>query len=203
MKKLIFILLGFLVLISALGAASLWMAPDSSNIETLISSTNKKPAGENQYQEFASSDAKFKIDFPSHWMAIKEEGLLQALAPQEWVEKYDLKVLFLAQNFQGGEFVQMVVYKGVFEIPIEEIFEEMKKTNENNGWTVEVLELEAYANEGIFEGKYKNRTGSFLHSKEKILIGRERGYLISLFALEKDWPGLRDTIDKILNSAKI
>lgn len=207
MKKLIFILLGFLILILALGALAIWKAPDLSNPETMQTLLSKlQPAAENQnqqWQEFTNSDGQFKIEYPSYWLAIKDENLLQAMTPQEWTDKYGLRTLLSAQNFQGGKFSQLIVYGGVFEIPIEEIFKKMMETNQNNGWTVEVVELDAGENEGFFEGKYKNPAGAYMHSKEKILISGKDAYWIALFTLEKDWQELTSTIDKILNSATI
>lgn len=210
MGKLIFIIFGFLVLILALGAVSFWQAPDLSNPESLqtivpklqeISALGNK-AGEDQYQKFTSSDGKFKIEYPSGWLALKDENLLRAMVPQEWFEKYELKTLILAQNFNGG-FAQMTVYKGIFDISIKEIFEKMTETNKANGWTIEVIKMEDGENEGLFEGKYKNQAGALLYSKEKILMAENEGYLISVFAPEKDWQASEEIIDKILNSAII
>lgn len=209
MKKLFFTILGFSALILALGAVALWQMPKLSDLKPLQDILPKEfpkmpsltPKGEST--EFISADGKFKADYPANWATVTEGELLEALVPAEWAEKYNLQAIFLAQNFWGGEFTQMVVYKGTFDIAIEEIFKKMQETNEANGWTVEVLESSAYANEGIFEGRYKNQAGTLSHSKEKILINGKEAYWVSFFALEKDWQGLEETIDKILKSATI
>ncbi|MBI2041410.1 MAG: hypothetical protein HYT20_00120 [Candidatus Nealsonbacteria bacterium] len=79
----------------------------------------------------------------------------------------------------------------------------MEEVNKNNGWTVEILESKIEINEGILDLKYKNPAGSFVLSKEKILLDGRDGYLISLFAPEKYWQGLAGDIDKIVNSVTV
>lgn len=208
MKKIIFILLGFLGLILMIGLIAIWLKPDLSNFGTLsefqkISSLKgEEPTEENQYQKFISSDSKFEIQYPVQWPAIQDENLLQAMVPQDWADEYDLKTLFWAQNFREG-FGQLIIYQGTFDIPIEEIFEKMKESNQNNGWTIEVVKLETDEKKGIFEGEYKNQSGASLHSKEKILLEGKEGYWVSLFALEKDWQQFSQEVDSIINSAKI
>ena len=209
MRKIIFISLGFLFLILALAALTLWRMPNLSGIKSLQDILPKKfletiPAmkeKETELRGFISPDKKFKIEYPANWLTVDREELLKTLSPEEWAEKYNLQTLLLAQNFLGGSFSQLLIYGGTFEIPVEEIFDEMRRYNEKQGWTVEVVKLEIKENEGIFEGKYKNSAGTPIHSKEKILIGNEDGYLISIFALENDWQKLEQGIDKILNSA--
>lgn len=201
------------MLILVLGVLAVWRMPDLSSLESLqtalpelqkISSLGNESVEENQYQEFISPDGKFKIEYPSHWLVLKEENLLQALAPPEWAEKYDLKTLFSAQNFWGGKFAQLIIYKGTFEISIEEIFEKMKENNEKRGWAVEVLKSDIKESEGIFEIKSQSTTtNTTIRSKEKILAVEKEAYLISLIALEKDWPDLVKKVDFIINSAQL
>lgn len=212
MKKLIFIIFGSLALILAIGLIAIWQTLNlatSESLETIasklqkISSPGNKSTEENQYREFISPDGKFGIVYPSDWSAIENENLLQAMAPEELEEKHGLKTLFLAQNFQESKFGQLVVYRGIFEIPVEDIFEKIREINHNNGWIVETLDLKTSVNEGIFEGKYENMASVRLRSREKILLSGKEGYWIAFFALEKDWINLEADVDKIFNSVKI
>ncbi|MBI2450328.1 MAG: DUF3805 domain-containing protein [Candidatus Nealsonbacteria bacterium] len=212
MKKIIFITLGFLILIIALGAAAIWLTPDLSNPETLenialrlqkISSLGDGSTTTDQFKKFISPDADFEMEYPADWQTIDNENFLQAMVPQDWAEKYNLRALFLAQNFLQGKSNQLIVYAGIFKIPIKEIFEKMQETNRSNGWTVETLKLETNGSEGTFEGEYVNPAGAHLRSKEKILSRGEKTYWVAFFASEESWLEFINTVDKILKSATI
>lgn len=157
---------------------------------------------QNQNEEPSSySNGKLKIEYPSNWLGVNSAEILAGLTPPDWAEKYNLKVLLLAQNFQGGKFTQLIVYRGEFAMPIEEIFNKNKEGNEEQGWEIKVLESEIQENDAIFELEYKKEPGAALHAKEKILLNGNEAYLVSITAQENDWPETKETIDKIIDSA--
>lgn len=201
-----------MIIILAVQALSAWRMSDLSNIESTkniipklqnISLQNKGAGTGNQYQEFIDSEGKFQIEYPANWLGVNSAEILAALTPPEWAEKYDLKTLFLAQDFQGGKFAQLIIYNGTFNMPIEEIFNKKIEINEDQGWKIEIINSQTQEKEGIFETKYQRDTNTTLLIKEKILTSDNRSYLISITAMEKDWSSLEADIDKILDSAKI
>lgn len=209
----IYICFGFLVLIAIMLLLNNWQSRDWQKTifqNTLSELKTVNPGGlpgfsstSSDYEEFASSDGKFKIKYPASWLIVENQGLLTASAPKEWQEKYNLKTLFLAQYFKADKFAQLMVQEGVFDIPAEDIIEEMKKINQKQDLNMEIVKSDIQDNKTVFEARYFIPNSSNLYSKEEILSIGEKTYLIALIALEKDWQGFNEEIDFIFNSAQI
>lgn len=205
MKK-IYIFLGFLVLLFTVALTRSWQ---TNKWETLFKNplpkleSIKQEAG--NYQEFITQDGKFKIKYPADWFLIKDAEILEATAPEKWQAKHDFRILLLAQRFQTEKFAQLIISEGSFDIKIEEIIEEMKKINQEQGWRVEIVKSDIEEKEGVFEARYLIPNNPALYSKEKILSGEKaedktKIYLIAFVALEKDWQEYSEQADFLLNS---
>lgn len=155
------------------------------------------------YKEFIDPDGKLKIQYPSSWFVVENESLFSVLTSKDWKEKYDLKTLFLVQSFEMGKFAQLIVQEGVFDIPTEEIIEEMEKINREQELNMEIIKSDIQNDKAIFEARYLTTNSPNLYSKEEILLIGEKTYLIAFIALEQDWPALSEQADFILNSAQI
>lgn len=206
MKKLLFILFGFFVLISAIWLLSSWQSGNWR--ENLLQNVSPKlkavePEESNNYKEFTSPDGKFKMKYSDSWLTVENQGLFTAAAPKEWQEKYNLATIFLAQSFSTGKFAQLMVQKGVFDIPAEEIIEEMKKTNRKQELNMEIVKSNTKDDKAVFEARYLTANSPNLYSKEAILSVGEKTYLIAFIILEKDWPEFAQEADAILESIEV
>lgn len=212
MKKIFFVFSASLMLILAILFWSAWQKSNFSNTESLkniiqklrnVSPQNNESAVESQYQEFTNSDGEFKIKYPADWSAINSPEILTALTPLEWAEKYDLRTLFLAQDFTENSFIQLIVYEGNFDISAKEIIEEIKKNNQKQGWSVKIIESDVGETETTFEASYARQGSPNLYSKEKILVVGRQAYLISLIAPEEKWQDFAQEANLAINSAAI
>ena len=57
--------------------------------------------------------------------------------------------------------------------------------------------------EVYFEGKYKGGQSPPMYSKEKIILGDNKAYLISLFNPRNDWSEFEEEVSEILNSVEL
>lgn len=194
MKKLFFAGI-ILIVILAIWVLSNWQKSNLSDTESFeniaqklqnIAPQNNKLPENSPYQEFATSDGNFKINYPANWLKIDSAEILKALTPPDWAGKYSLETLFLAQSFTSDGFTQLIVYRGNFDMEIEGIVEEIKKNNQEQGWTVEIIESEVEIGEASFEAEYSRQGSPDLYSKEKILTIGNQAYLVSfVFPKEK------------------
>ena len=182
-----------------------------SQIQSISPEEILKPEeGEREYKEFISPNGELKMKYPSDWIEIKDE-VLEKIIPKEYGKRYELKILFSAQKFKmGGEFAQIIVSRGNFEagISFDEILEEMKESNRQQGWNMEIIKLEIEVNIAIFEAKYQKLDRYDTYSKEKILLGEEKEgkrkvYLIAFVTFEKDWAGFEKEADEIIQSIQL
>lgn len=162
--------------------------------------------GQGNYKEFTDPDGKLKMKYPSDWLEIKDEKFLEGTIPKEWAEKYNLQTLFFAQGIKTNMTGQIIVNEGNFDIPVEEIIEEMKKSSRAKEWNMEVVSSDI--GKGIFEAKYQKPAHYDLHSKEKILFGGQKEnvkkvYLIAYIVFDKDWDKFQEEADEIMDSIQL
>lgn len=207
--KKVYILIGCLFLISIMWLLSSWQASiwqKSIEQPTRFQPFNKildSPV-EKDYEEFISPDGKLKMTYPANWLILKETQFLETTIPDGWKEKYNLSALFLAQYFEAEGFAQLIIYQGNFNISIEEIIEEMKKSNEAQGWEVAIVKSDIKEKECVFEAKYLIPNNPTLYSKEVIFTGEGTNtYFISFVSLEESWPNFEEQADLILQSIEI
>jgi len=169
----------------------------------------KSQGGEKEIKEFVSPDGKLKINYTSDWGEIKS-GDLEKIIPKEQVDKYELKALFSAQKAATGNFAQIIISEGTFDVQkkIEEITEEMRESNQLDGWNMTIFNLEANEHEGVFEAKYTKPDRYTVHTKEKIIFlspenEKKKAYLIGFIAFDKDWSGLEKEATEILDSVQL
>ncbi len=213
MKK-IYIFLGLLVLIVFLVTVRNWQVKnweglstdlqpklESIEVDQLPGFSSTQDAS--NYREFIAPDGKFKIKYPTGWFLIKDVETMGTTAPQEWKEKYDFQTLLLAQQFQAEKFTQLIISEGSFNIPVEEIIEEMKKINQEQGLKMEIIKSDVEDNKVVFEARYLMANSPNLYSKEEIMSAMEKTYLIAFISFEKDWQEVKGQADFILSSVQI
>lgn len=206
MTKLPLILLGFFALISTLWLLNSWQSSDwQKNLlqNTLPQLEAIEPEELNGYEEFISPDGKLKIKYPGSWLVAENQGLLAAATPQEWQEKYNLETIFLAQYFKADQFAQLMVQEGVFDISNKEIIAEMKKINQEQELSMEIVKSDIRDDKTVFEARHSTTGSPNLYSQEAILSVGEKTYLIAFITLEKNWPEFTEEADFILNSVQI
>lgn len=175
---------------------------DISNIKS--TDFEKKEQG---YKEFVSPDGKLKLSYPSSWLEVEGENLNDL---QEKAESHGLKFLFLAQNLNLAEFGQTLVHEGYFDYQeeFEQIIEKMKQVNQEQGWDMQVINLEIKDEEAVFEAKYQKTDRYSLRSKEKIILietieGKKKMGLIAFIVFDKNWPDFKEQADFVISSAII
>lgn len=157
---------------------------------------------EDDYKKFVSPDGKLKAAYPPNWLEITDEETLEQIFSEEWTDKYNLKTILLAQGIKEEKLAQLIISEGVFNIQFEEIIEEMKENNQEQGWNMEIIE--SSLEEQIFEAEYQKENQIDLHSKEKILLGEQgKNYLAAFIVFSKDWEEFKQEAEKIINSVQL
>jgi len=153
-----------------------------------------------EYKEFVSPDGKLKLKYSSDWMEMPKESLKNF--DQEAIKEG--QTLFLASKFkiEKTAFALLIIQELEKRKNPEEIIEEIQSEAKEKGGEVEIISLDIKENRGYFEAKYKRKGGTF-RSKEKIILGENKFYLISIFSLEKDWPEFQDEANEILDSVQL
>ena len=177
--------------------------------EMLRSIKGEKPT-KVSYKEFISPDGKLKIKYSSDWIEIKDEKILAKTTPKEKIEKYGLETLFLAQKLRKEKIAQLIISELNLDKKksFENIIEEMKEANHQQGWEMEIIKSEIKDNENVFEAKYRKQDRYDTHSKEKILLlepedEKRKVYLIAVITLDRDWQEFTEEADEIINSAQL
>lgn len=205
MKKSFYVPLGILLFSLLLGLINKWnwqalQKPlPQNNLESIDTGTTNQ----NNYKEFVTVDKNFRINYPAAWFRLENENILAALNSKEWGEKYALKTIFVAQNLQQGKFAQLIVQEGVFDINVKEILQKMKKSNQEQQLKMEIVKSDIEGDRGVFEIRYLTPNAPVLFSKEMILLGGKKGYLIAFSALENDWLEFSQQADAILGSIEV
>jgi vacuolar-type H+-ATPase subunit I/STV1 len=151
--------------------------------------------GEETKKEFKSEDGYFKFNFSGDWIEISKEQIANIYP----VEK-NSKVLFVAQKVKlpkislASLVVQEFSYIKTKEELIEKIQTKLKETNQK----MEILNEE----KDYFEAKYTGKNLTLI-SREKIIFGESKIYLISFFVPESNLNDFENEIKEILNSIQI
>lgn len=156
-------------------------------------------------KEFISEDKKLRLEYTSEWLEIEPERAKNFFS-EELLQNYNGKIHFFAEKFSFGGIAILFVQEFSMqrETEIDDAIEEMKKNNEGQGRTMEILKIEKKDNEAVFEAKYKGKYET--HTKEKIFLlepedSQRKIFLIVFMTLEKDWKGLEKDGERIINSA--
>jgi len=175
------------------------------NINKILESFREKEGVTKK--EFITPDKKLKIEYTSEWIEISPEKA-KVFFSEEILKKYNAKILFFAEKFSLGKIAILCIQEILMkqDVGIDEIIEEMRKNNQEQGRTMEILEMEKKDNEAIFEGRYKNKYET--HTKERVFLlepenSHRKIFLIVYMTLEKDWKGLQNEAAKIINSARL
>jgi hypothetical protein len=226
-KKIIFIILGLFGIISLLTGITTWhlkkiekslsvvgfpkfeeLKPEQLQ-EILQSIKGEKPT-KISYREFISPDGKLKLFYLSDWIEIKDEKILEKTTPLERVEKYGQKTLLLAQKLRKEKIAQLIISELNLDKQknFEDIIEEMKEVNHQQGWEMEIIKSEIKGSEDVFEAKYRKQDRYDTHSKEKIILLEPEGekrkvYSIAVITLDRDWQEFAEEAEEIINSVQL
>jgi len=221
MRKIIFILLALgatIYLISwGLGysAQQQWAKIEQqipqdilSQLKPSLPEKTKAQSSEPDYKEFISPDQKLRMRYSTDWIKMPSQDLKLAF-PQKQKEAYNPEIIFAAQRISTKGFTQLAIYRLYFvDQNIEEIIEEMKQANLQQGWTMKILDAAIQEKEAVFEAIYQNSNGNSFRSKEKILLLQEKDqktkfYLIAFIAFEKEWAAFEKEAGDIIGSAQL
>lgn len=226
-KKNIVIIVGLLGVIFLLSMISTWhirrlqeslsrigfpkfeeMKPEQ--LQELFRNLKGEDPTEISYKDFISPDGRLKITYSADWLEVKDEKILGKTTQMERVEKYGLKTLFLAQKLRKEKIAQLIISELNFDKQkgFENIIEEMKEVNRQQGWEMEIIKSEIKEKENILEAKYRKPERYDVHSKEKILLldpenEKRKVYLIAVITLDRDWQEFTEEAEGVINSAQL
>jgi len=149
---------------------------------------------EKEMKEFVDPDGELKLKYSSDWMEMPTESWQEVISA-------GAKTLFFAAKFkmERAAFASLVVQELGWKNDIKEIVEEIEKETKEKGGEMKILNLEIKNKEAYLKARYKKEEGNYI-SKEKIILGKERVYLISIFSLERFWSEFEMEAEEILNS---
>jgi len=153
------------------------------------------------YKEWVFPDGKLKMKYSADWIETDIETF------KSYVQReIEGKPLFLAQKLsfeKGTPYFLIVQELDIKERGTEEIFKKMKEDVKKSEGEMEILKSEEKDKEIMFEAKYTKEGKPTLHSKEKIILNEEKGYLIACLAFEQNWPEFQKEAEEILNSITV
>ena len=153
------------------------------------------------YKEWISPDGKLKLKYPAEWTEVDKR-----LLEQFPVEKINgSKILFLAQKFNFEKVSQaflLVEELNLKDKSFDEIIETMKKNIAEKETEMIVLNKEEKEKEALLEVLYKRKNGFALHSKEKLIRGEGKLFLISFFTFNTYWTDFKKEREEILSNVK-
>lgn len=151
-----------------------------------------------ELKEFVSPDGKLKFKYSSDWAEMPKEGWQKTTT-------VEAKILFFATKFkiETAVLASLVVQELSWEGDVKEIIEEIEKSVKEKGGEMEILNLEIKDKEARLKARYKKEGETNFISKEKIILGEEKVYLISIFSLERFWPEFEEEAEEILNSTQL
>jgi hypothetical protein len=164
----------------------------------------KLPTEKRETKEFISPDGKLKLKFSTDWIELSA-SILEALNKE--AVKEGAKILLYAQkmNLEKKAFASLVVQEVEIkeDANLEELIEKLKKENKEKGVEMEIIASEIKGREGIIEAEYKRKEGIIFHSKTKVILEKNKCWLITIFSLKQDWINFKEEANEILNSVEI
>jgi len=153
-------------------------------------------------KEFVSEDGKLKVKYAADWIELSQT-ILEVLNKE--MVKEGAEVLFYAQKMEleKSAFAFLVIQKVDFETDknLEEFIGEIKKENEEREIKMEMIDLTIEDEEAIMETLIsKKESGLIFHSKEKIILSENRGWIIAVFTLKDSWAEFEKEAEEILRS---
>jgi hypothetical protein len=84
----------------------------------------------------------------------------------------------------------------------------MKRSSQEEGWKMEVIDSEIKENEAILEIKYQKEGHYSTHSKEKIIFFQPNGeekrvYLITFIVFDKDWSEFKEPAEEVFRTIQL
>lgn len=149
-------------------------------------------------KEFISPDEKLKFQYSSDWTEMPKEAWQETINTEG-------KILFFASKFKIEKLVfsSLVAQELNWEGNIEEFIEKMKKETKEKGGEMKILNQEIKNQEAVLKVRYQKGEKTNFISKEKIILGEGKIYLISIFSPERFWPEFDQEADEILNSVQL
>lgn len=148
-------------------------------------------------KEFTSPDGRLKFKYSSDWLEMPKE------AWQETINT-ETKILLFATKFkiERAVFASLVVQELSWEKGVKEVIEKIENEVKKKSGEIKFLDLKIGEREANFKARYKKQEANFI-SKEKIIWGEGKIYIISIFSFERFWPEFENEANEILNSVQI
>ncbi|MBZ1345139.1 MAG: hypothetical protein KY055_00615 [Candidatus Nealsonbacteria bacterium] len=145
---------------------------------------------EENYKEFVSQDKKFKMKYPAGWTEGRKELLLGLNRERiKTDENEGGKILFFNHKMRVKEpflsFLMVWEFKG--KQNLENFLEKIKKQHQGEREVMEIVGLEKGEDFIFFEAVYLREGHPFFSSKEKIIWGKEKTYLVSFYVSGIEW----------------
>ena len=159
------------------------------------------PEGKEGYKEWISPDEKLKIKYPAFWLEMEEGSIKNYLGSTEKGEILLFAYRLELKNPTAMSF--LVVQKLNLEKNLGKAIKEIENDTTEKGGEIKNINLKIKENQAEFETEGKSKTGEIFYSKERLILGGENLYLISVFSPEKNWAKIEKEANEILDSVEL
>jgi len=170
----------------------------------------QKKLTEDSCKEFLSQDERLKMKYPKDWEETENIDMTKII-PQEYIKQYNIQLPLFALKVKGyGYFSQLTVLE--MEINIQEDFKEvekvLKKINQENGWSMTIINKTTEENIVIFETKYQKPGQTNMYAKEKIVFlepkeNKKKVYIVTISGPEESWQEISEEANFVINSVSL
>jgi hypothetical protein len=162
-----------------------------TNIEDMIS-------GDQEAKEWESEDGFLKLQYPGDW--IDSSNVIGVSSEGEISPDSFETILFVQRpGLIDQAFAFLTILKSDEQKTIDEVINEIKKSNDNDGETT-VTVLEENENDASLEILLDTSQSSDFYSKIKVLFFENKTYVVIFTTSKDNWSALQGEADNIFNS---
>ena len=156
---------------------------------------------------FETEEKDLKITFPNNWMKDSGQTILDSMKGSSDSEGEIIFLVYKISGMSGGFSFLTVeetdktdldyIKKNILGINDTEEPEEEVLTEESYR---EVQTIETTENSLLLEVSSKEKEGTIVHSYQKLFIGENKSYIVSLITFEDSWESEKESFQEIINS---
>lgn len=158
---------------------------------------------------FETEEKDLKISFPNNWMKDSGQTILDSMKGSSDSEGEMIFLVYKISGTSGGfsfltveetEKTDMDYIKNNF-LGIIDDAEESEEENISEEETFRNVQIIEEMEDSLFlEVSSKEKEGTIVHSYQKLFIGENKSYIVSLITFEDSWESEKDSFQEIINS---
>ena len=162
------------------------------------------PSPEEETREFIDEHGELRFEYSTEWIEWNKT-ILETLNKEMLKEEAEILLYAQKTKLEKSAFAFLVVQKLSFKTDknLEELIEKIEKESKEKGVETEIINLKIEDKEAIREIiVYQKESGLIFHSKEKIILNQNKGWIITVFTLQNNWAEFEKEFEKILQSVQ-